>query len=78
LKTGEYYSPEIPELVLPTLEELGLELHLLILVLPFKSRRRNRGINAVESLFYETKKSSVYKETRNGMVGEDYSSKLLG
>ena len=70
-------SPEIPELVLPTLEELGLE------YTPIDSRAaiqfkggETEALARLNHYFYETKNLSVYKETRNGMVGEDYSSKF--
>jgi deoxyribodipyrimidine photo-lyase len=70
-------SPEIPELVLPTLEELGLK------YTPIDSRAaiqfkggETEALARLNHYFYETKNLSVYKETRNGMVGEDYSSKF--
>jgi deoxyribodipyrimidine photo-lyase len=37
-----------------------------------KEEKRQR----LNPLFFETKNLSVYKETRNGMVGEAYSSKF--
>jgi deoxyribodipyrimidine photo-lyase len=38
--------------------------------------KEENGNAAIKSLFFETKNLSVYKETRNGMVGEAYSSKF--
>lgn len=76
-KPDSITSPEIPELTLPTLEELGLE------YTPIDSRAaiqfkggETEALARLNHYFYETKKLSVYKETRNGMVGEDYSSKF--
>ena len=34
------------------------------------------GLQRLKSYFFETKNLSIYKETRNGLVGEDYSSKF--
>lgn len=42
---------------------------------PF-SGGENEGLQRVKSYFFETKNLSIYKETRNGLVGEDYSSKF--
>jgi deoxyribodipyrimidine photo-lyase len=60
---------------LPTLEELGLEFSKIDsrAAIQFKGGRGDEGLN---HYFFETKKLSNYKETRNGMVGEDYSSKF--
>jgi deoxyribodipyrimidine photo-lyase len=70
-------APEISGLQLPTLEELGLEFE----GIDFRAAIKfvggeTQAINRLNHYFYETKKLSVYKETRNGMVGEDYSSKF--
>jgi deoxyribodipyrimidine photo-lyase len=70
-------SPEIQELNLPSLEELNL------IYTPIDKRAaiqfkggETEAINRLNHYFYETKSISKYKETRNGMVGEDYSSKF--
>jgi deoxyribodipyrimidine photo-lyase len=34
------------------------------------------ALNRLEDYFFETKKLGVYKKTRNGLVGKDYSSKF--
>ena len=70
-------SPEIDVLNLPSLEELGLE----------NIATDNRAVldfeggetvswTRLEHYFFKTKSLSVYKETRNGLVGADYSSKF--
>jgi deoxyribodipyrimidine photo-lyase len=62
---------------LPTLEKLGYE--------EFKEDKRTAipfvgGENAawarVQTYFWETKQLSYYKQTRNGLLGDKYSSKL--
>lgn len=70
-------SPEIPAVVLPTLEELGLS---------FSKIDKRAAITFVggetvamqrmNHYFAETKAISKYKETRNGLIGADYSSKF--
>ena len=70
-------SPEIPEIKLPTLIDLNLEF------MPIDSRAaiqfkggETEAINRLNHYFYESKCLSDYKETRNGMIGADYSSKF--
>ena len=70
-------SPLIPEIKLPTMEDLGLT------VTPIDSRAvlqfiggETEAIKRLNHYFFETKAISIYKETRNGMVGADYSSKF--
>lgn len=70
-------SPEIPAVVLPKLEELGLS---------FSKIDKRAAITFVggetvamqrmNHYFAETKAISKYKETRNGLIGADYSSKF--
>lgn len=70
-------SPEIPLLNLPTLTALGLK-NVKIdsrAVLQFKGGE-SEAIKRLNHYFFETKLISSYKETRNGMVGADYSSKF--
>jgi deoxyribodipyrimidine photo-lyase len=70
-------SPEIPVLQLPTLEDLGLVFSSIDsrAAIQFKGGE-TEAINRLNYYFYETKNLSNYKETRNGMVGADYSSKF--
>ncbi len=42
---------------------------------PFKGGE-NQALDRIETYFWETKKLSYYKKTRNGLIGKDYSSKL--
>ena len=76
-KPTQINSPEIPEMELPTLENLGLVFS------PIDSRAaiqfkggETQALNRLNHYFYETKCLSKYKQTRNGMVGADYSSKF--
>lgn len=63
--------------LIPTLADLGFESiqqhH--NTAFPFKGGE-NEAKNRVKSYFWETKKLAVYKKTRNGLIGKDYSSKL--
>ena len=70
-------SPEIPKLKLPTLNNLGLEFTAIDkrAAITFKGGE-TEAIKRLQHYFSETKCLSQYKETRNGMVGEDYSSKF--
>ena len=70
-------SPLIPEIKLPTLEDLGLTFTPIDsrAVLQFKGGE-TEAIKRLNYYFFETKAISSYKETRNGMVGADYSSKF--
>jgi deoxyribodipyrimidine photo-lyase len=70
-------SPEISPLELPTLETLGLDKTIIDsrAVLQFKGGE-TEAKHRLQHYFYDTKCLSTYKETRNGMVGADYSSKF--
>lgn len=70
-------TPEIPTLELPSLEELNLKF------IPIDKRAaidfkggETEAIKRLNHYFFETKSLSIYKETRNGLVGSDYSSKF--
>ncbi|PSB56238.1 cryptochrome DASH, partial [filamentous cyanobacterium CCP1] len=62
---------------LPTLQELGLEApqHDDRAVLPFKGGE-TAGLDRLDHYFWKGDRLRIYKETRNGMVGADYSSKF--
>lgn len=70
-------SPAIPAMDLPTLEALGVTKTTIDsrAVLPFKGGE-SQAIQRLQHYFYDTQCLSSYKETRNGMVGGDYSSKF--
>ncbi len=76
-KPTQINSPIIPEIQLPTLKELDLIDSKIDIraVLQFKGGE-SEAIKRLQHYFYETKRLSTYKETRNGMVGADYSSKF--
>lgn len=76
-KPTQINSPIIPEIHLPTLKELDLIDSKIDVraVLQFKGGE-SEAIKRLQHYFYETKRLSTYKETRNGMVGADYSSKF--
>ena len=63
--------------ILPSLEDLGLEnfkLHKNS-AFPFRVGETN-ALKRIENYFFDTENLSVYKKTRNGLIGESYSSKL--
>jgi deoxyribodipyrimidine photo-lyase len=76
-KPSEIKSPEIPLLNLPALSDLGLDRIAIDsrAVLPFKGGETS-GIERLNHYFFESRSISNYKETRNGLVGADYSSKF--
>ena len=71
------HSPEIQPLELPTLEALGLSKTTIDsrAVLQFKGGE-SEALQRLNHYFFDTQSLSTYKETRNGMVGADYSSKF--
>ena len=76
-KPASIKSPEIPPFQLPTLEELGL----IPMVSDERSAIHSKGgeteaYKRLQFYFYETRAISTYKETRNGMIGENYSTKF--
>jgi deoxyribodipyrimidine photo-lyase len=70
-------SPAIPELILPRLEQLGLTQITVDKrsVFPFKGGE-TEAYSRLNYYFKETKLISTYKETRNELIGTDYSSKF--
>ena len=79
LKAPGYSSEENLEnnTTIPSLSDLGLEpfeVHPHS-AFPFKGGE-DKAIKRLDHYFFETKKLAVYKKTRNGLVGIDYSSKF--
>ncbi len=76
-KPQQINSPEIPVLQLPTLDDLGLVFSSIDsrAAIQFKGGE-TEALQRLNHYFYESKCLSNYKETRNGMVGADYSSKF--
>ncbi len=70
-------SPEIPEAIWPSLEALGLEDIKMDAraALQFKGGETEAN-HRLNHYFFETKSISKYKETRNGLIGANYSSKF--
>ncbi|MGA1226605.1 MAG: DASH family cryptochrome [Tamlana sp.] len=62
---------------IPSLEDLGFEPFETPSnsAFPFKGGEK-AALKRLKSYFFETKKLGVYKKTRNGLVGTDYSSKF--
>jgi deoxyribodipyrimidine photo-lyase len=76
-KPDTIISPEITAVKLPTLKELGLAK----LKIDSRAAIQFKGgetecLKRLQHYFAQTKCLSTYKETRNGMVGADYSSKF--
>lgn len=63
--------------IVPTLSDLGFEDFQTNekTAFPFKGGE-NQALNRIENYFFETQNLSKYKQTRNGLIGSDYSSKL--
>ena len=70
-------SPELPKTNVPTLEMLGHNpaTRDLRSAFPFKGGE-DEALKRLNNYFYQTKSVLTYKETRNGMVGDLYSSKF--
>tara|TARA_R110002012_G_scaffold320518_2_gene544360 strand:+ start:174 stop:1487 length:1314 start_codon:yes stop_codon:yes gene_type:complete len=62
---------------IPTLKDLGLEPFKIHpnSAFPFKGGE-DEALKRLDNYFFETKQLGVYKKTRNGLVGTDYSSKF--
>ncbi|WP_338375466.1 DASH family cryptochrome [uncultured Flavobacterium sp.] len=76
-KPEKINSPKIPEIKLPSLNELGLESEEIDsrAAIQFKGGE-TEALKRLNHYFYESQCLSNYKETRNGMIGADYSSKF--
>lgn len=62
------------DITLKTLGFLDFEMHKST-AFPFEGGEKE-GIKRLNNYFFETKNISSYKETRNGLIGKDYSSKF--
>ncbi len=76
-KPNQINSPKIAAIDLPLLETLNLE----FIPIDKKAAIRFTGgetaaINRLNYYFFESQSISQYKETRNGLIGADYSSKF--
>jgi deoxyribodipyrimidine photo-lyase len=62
---------------IPTLQELGFKTFVTHrnTAFPFKGGE-TEGLKRLEYYLFESKKASIYKNTRNGLVGIDYSTKF--
>lgn len=65
------------ETQIPTLEDLGFEEFVTDsrTAFPFEGGE-NQALQRMENYFWETENLSIYKETRNGLIGADFSSKF--
>ncbi len=63
--------------IIPSLEDLGLESFKLDKnsAFPFRGGE-NSALKRMENYFFETENLSKYKKTRNGLIGDSYSSKF--
>ena len=73
----EIKTPSIEPTVFPTIEELGLNFQQIDprAAILFKGGE-SKAIERLNHYFFQTNCISNYKETRNGLIGEDYSSKF--
>lgn len=76
-KPAKIISPTIPVIQLPTLAELGLQEKTINARAAFHFKGgETEAYKRLQHYFYETKAISIYKETRNGLIGSNYSSKF--
>ena len=77
LKPSKIKSPFIEEICLPSIEELGLNevIKDCRAAIDFKGGE-TEGYKRLNTYLFETQAISTYKETRNGMIGENYSTKF--
>lgn len=73
----QIHSPELPAFSLPSWEDLDLEAPVpdSRTAFPF-SGGETEALKRMQYYFYESKCIAAYKETRNGLIGTDYSSKF--
>ncbi len=76
-KPNSIKSPKIEPVNLPSLSQLGLENTNTDSRAAFNFKGgETEGCKRLNSYLFDTKAISTYKETRNGMIGENYSSKF--
>ena len=77
LKPNIIKSPAIEELCLPLIEELGLQIISKDCRAAINLKGgETEGYKRLNSYLFETQAISTYKETRNGLIGENYSTKF--
>jgi deoxyribodipyrimidine photo-lyase len=73
------WLPPVPEgmalMPIPSLSQLGIFGHDPEKGIAFAGGT-GKGLERIQHYFFDTRQLSVYKETRNGLLGMDYSSKL--
>ena len=76
-KPSKIKSPELGAIYLPSLEDLDLKFTTIDTraAIQFKGGE-TQATDRLNHYFFESKSISQYKETRNGLVGADYSSKF--
>ena len=62
---------------IPSIEDLGFEDFIVSTktAFPFHGGE-NEALKRIDEYFFKTKKVAVYKKTRNGLIGKDYSTKF--
>lgn len=62
---------------IPSIEDLGFEDFIVSTktAFPFHGGE-NEALKRIDKYFFKTKKVAVYKKTRNGLIGKDYSTKF--
>lgn len=77
LKPSKIKSPFIEDVCFPSIEELGLNKVIkdCRAAIDFKGGE-TEGYARLKTYLFETQAISTYKETRNGMIGENYSTKF--
>jgi deoxyribodipyrimidine photo-lyase len=71
------HSPKIEPIILPSLSQLGLQYveKDCRAAIDFKGGE-SEGFNRLNAYFFDSQGISTYKDTRNGMIGENYSTKF--
>ena len=77
IKTKQIENLVQNETLVPELQSLGFENFCMHKnsAFPFKGGE-NQALKRIENYFFDTENIAVYKQTRNGLIGESYSSKF--